>query len=89
METVFSSVYCVIAAGCASGTSSGPLRERPARQVVRLDNYLLDKPVHAWMVIGDLYEALASLFEMTFTSLWRLVLLLLHLFLRSVAYYPY
>ncbi|KAI1114936.1 HET-domain-containing protein [Nemania sp. NC0429] len=37
METVFSSAYCVIAATCASGASSGFLRSRPDRKVVRLE----------------------------------------------------
>ncbi|KAI8665084.1 Protein kinase domain-containing protein [Fusarium sp. Ph1] len=37
METIFSSAYCVIAASRASGTSSGFLGERGARNFIRFD----------------------------------------------------
>jgi hypothetical protein len=37
METVFSSAYCVIAATCAAGSSSGFLKSRQDREVVKLD----------------------------------------------------
>ncbi|KAI3326456.1 HET-domain-containing protein [Xylariaceae sp. AK1471] len=37
METVFSSAYCVIAATCASGASSGFLKSRQDRKVVKLE----------------------------------------------------
>ncbi|WAO91722.1 Protein kinase domain-containing protein [Fusarium falciforme] len=37
METIFSSAYCVIAASRASGTSSGFLEQRAAREFIRLD----------------------------------------------------
>ncbi|KAI0401501.1 HET-domain-containing protein [Xylaria palmicola] len=37
METVFSSAYCVIAATCASGTSSGFLKSRPDRNIVKME----------------------------------------------------
>ncbi|KAI1122254.1 HET-domain-containing protein [Nemania abortiva] len=37
METVFSSAYCVIAATCASGMSSGFLKSRPDRKIVRFE----------------------------------------------------
>ncbi|KAI0539607.1 HET-domain-containing protein [Xylaria digitata] len=37
METVFSSAYCVISATCASGMSSGFLKTREERKVVKLE----------------------------------------------------
>ncbi|KAI0414895.1 heterokaryon incompatibility protein-domain-containing protein [Xylaria grammica] len=37
METVFSSAYCVIAATCAGGASSGFLQSRPDRTVIKLE----------------------------------------------------
>ncbi|KAI0107834.1 heterokaryon incompatibility protein-domain-containing protein [Nemania sp. FL0031] len=37
METVFSSAYCVIAATCADGMSSGFLKSRPDRKVVKIE----------------------------------------------------
>lgn len=36
METVFASAYCVIAATCASGMSSGFIQSRPDRKIVEL-----------------------------------------------------
>ncbi|RKL32586.1 hypothetical protein BFJ72_g10529 [Fusarium proliferatum] len=53
MEAVFSSAYCVIAASCANGTSSGFLWERPQREVVRLDGYLAHDPVYVCEAIDD------------------------------------
>ncbi|KAF4419077.1 serine threonine kinase [Fusarium acutatum] len=53
METVFSSAYFVIAASRANGTSSGFLWERPEREVVRLDGYLVHDPVYVCEAIDD------------------------------------
>jgi Heterokaryon incompatibility protein (HET) len=56
MERVFSSAYCTIAASCASGSSDGFLKSRPARRCVIMQASSGNAPYYVCEVIDDFHR---------------------------------